>query len=93
MFRKWRAAPRTVVAVFPEIDAGVSLGKSPLCLSYEHVGQHSGAQYSNVISLTTPATPEEYAELKEELESLGYVLDVRKYKPMWNRNYKNKRAI
>jgi len=92
IFRKWRAAPRTVVALFPEIDAGTSLGGTKLCQSYEHVGQHGGAQYDHVIHLTKAATPGEYAGLKAELEQRGYVLAVRKHKPTQYRNYKNKKT-
>lgn len=93
IFRKWRAAPRTVVALFPEIEAGTSFGGTKLCQSYEHVGQHGGADYEYVIHMTTPTRPEEYADLKVELKQLGYILNVRKHKPTWNRHYKNKKAV
>jgi hypothetical protein len=50
-------------------------------LSYIHVGQHSEADFGwmNYCKL---ATPEQYADLKKELESMGYDLDIRK---RWNR--------
>lgn len=93
VFRKWRAAPHTVVALFPEIDAGLSRsGGAKLCQSYDHVGQHGGANYEHVIRLTTAAKPEEYADLKAELERRGYVLEVRKHKPTHRQNRKNKKA-
>lgn len=43
--------------------------------AYSHVGQHTSAspQYAEE---SRPATPEEYADLKAELESIGYNLDV-----------------
>jgi hypothetical protein len=43
--------------------------------AYSHVGQHSSAhpQYAKE---SRPASPEEYAPLKAELESLGYNLEV-----------------
>ena len=44
---------------------------------YAHVGQHSEADYDNVVNNSTLATPEEYADLKAELESIGYDLDVK----------------
>jgi hypothetical protein len=45
-------------------------------MSYEHVGQHSGAQYAGVIGMTSPASPQAYAALKRELEQIGYKLEV-----------------
>jgi len=66
VFRRWRAFDQTVIALFPEdVDRG-------FCSSFEHVGQHGDASYSGVIRQTTPATPEEYANLKRELESAPY---------------------
>jgi hypothetical protein len=76
VFRKWRAYPHEVIALFPEIEA-----RSGFCESYEHVGQHGGAQYEIVNRLTVPATPDEYASLKSELESIGYRLDVKLRRP------------
>ncbi|MFA5207098.1 MAG: DUF3008 family protein [Candidatus Paceibacterota bacterium] len=43
--------------------------------AYSHVGQHSSA-HPNYAKESRPATPEEYAPLKTELESLGYNLEV-----------------
>ena len=48
------------------------------CNSYQHVGQHGAAAYNGVVYKTVAATPEEYAPLKQELESIGYLLDVKK---------------
>ena len=73
VFRRWRAFGQTVIALFPEeVDRG-------FCSSFEHVGQHGSADYHGVIRKTTPATPEEYADLKKELESqpYNYVLHVK----------------
>ena len=58
--------------LFPDIPA--SPGH---CLSYERIGQHGAADYAGVIARTVRATPEDSASLKRELESLGYVLDVK----------------
>ena len=44
--------------------------------SYMHVGQHGSADIGIVYD-TELATTDEYADLKEELESIGYNLDVR----------------
>jgi len=53
--------------------------------SYMHVGQHSGADYDHVVRITTPATESEYANLLNELKSVGYN-DLRvmcKCRPNW----------
>jgi len=77
VFRKYRNndAPwyGDIVALFPEIPAYDSY-----CLCYQHVGQHGSADYSFVINITEPAKPEEYQDLKEELERIGYRLKIRK---------------
>lgn len=71
VFRRWRSFGQTVIALFPEdTDKG-------MCGSFEHVGQHGLADYTGVIRKTTPATPEEYADLKRELESAPYCYALR----------------
>lgn len=72
VFRKWRDGG-DVLALFPGVPAG-----RRLCSSYQHVGQHGGADYSSCISRTRPAKPGEYAELKRELEAIGYSLVVKR---------------
>lgn len=42
---------------------------------YSHVGQHTGV-HPQYAAESRPATPEEYAGLKAELESIGYNLEV-----------------
>jgi len=71
VFRKWPNGD--VLALFPEVPANT---RGNDCQSYAHVGQHSAADPAIVYS-TQPASPEEYAELKKELESIGYNLTVR----------------
>lgn len=63
IFRKWKDTGG-IIAFFPEIDEGYGL-----CCSYEHIGQHRAAAYPNN---TVLAKPEEYAALKQELESAPY---------------------
>lgn len=77
IFRKWPNG--NIIALFPE---EVENHKITLCNSYEHVGQHGLADPSYIISVTYPAKPEEYADLKKELENYGpedahYDLEVR----------------
>jgi hypothetical protein len=46
-------------------------------MSYMHVGQHGEASL-DFVRECKPATPEQYADLKNELENLvGYELDIR----------------
>jgi hypothetical protein len=56
-------------------------------LSYMHVGQHGEAciEFFNDCKL---ATEEEYKDLREELESIGYRLYIRS---RWNGNRKSQR--
>lgn len=70
IFRKWRAEPKSVIALFP-YEPG-SVGKPETCQSFEHMGQHGAADLAGVMSATRPATAEEFAALKRELESKPY---------------------
>ncbi len=77
VFRVWKGTSGAgfkgqVIALFPEEDEGHGF-----CNSYEHVGQHGSADYRLVISRTKPATPAEYEALRQELESIGYDLEIR----------------
>lgn len=76
VFRRWRGEPHTVIALFPDIQNGDPQDTNNV-LSYEHIGQHGGADYSGVIRRTVRATPREYRDLKAELEGLGYNLKVK----------------
>jgi hypothetical protein len=71
VFRKWSNGD--VIALFPEVPSDI-LGH--YCMSYMHVGQHGDAS-PMIVHDTKLAKPEEYAELKAELERIGYILDVR----------------
>jgi hypothetical protein len=71
VFRKYRDGD--IIALFPRIPWD-HYGHQ--CSSYMHVGQHSGADPSGVISQTKPATPEEYASLARELRGRGYRLKI-----------------
>jgi hypothetical protein len=71
IFRKWpENEGGDVIALFPTL-----LGTMDpyTCSSYERVGQHGAADPWEVITRTKSAKPDEYADLKEELEkSVGY---------------------
>jgi len=70
VFRKWRDG-FGIIALFPELPTDLY---GYYCESYEHVGQHGGADYFGVIMNTRPANSEESTDLYEELTSIGYVL-------------------
>lgn len=71
VFRKWKNGGE-IVALFPYEIQNVG----GYCLSYEHVGQHSDADYIHCIINSKPANESEYADLKAELEGIGYKLKV-----------------
>lgn len=73
VFRVWKGKDGDVIALFPEIPYDIYGSE---CLSYEHVGQHGAANYYHVLDRTRRAKPDEYVDLKEELEGRGYQLTV-----------------
>ena len=75
VFRKWTGKDfkGDIIALFPEIPAS---NDGYLCQSYEHIGQHGAADYNHCLTKTVPADQAEYADLKKELESIGYCLKV-----------------
>ena len=70
IFRMFNNEP---IALFPE-----ELGTIDpyTCSSYAHIGQHSSATLDLIIDRSRPATESEYADLKAELEAIGYELAV-----------------
>lgn len=67
VFRKFKQGG-DIIALFPE---QINHRNLTVC-SYMHVGQHSDADYTGVIAVTTPATESESAGLLAELKSIGY---------------------
>jgi hypothetical protein len=69
-----------ILATFPRlkekrfIDNGTKIGTFSL-MAYASLGQHTVSRH-DYHSTLPKATPEQYAPLKAELESLGYVLKV-----------------
>jgi len=59
--------------------------------SYQHVGQHSSADYNHCIKTSKPASEKDYADLKKELESIGYNINVVKKRnyDKYLKNYKS----
>jgi hypothetical protein len=73
IFRKDRKSGE-IYAIFPYIlcdfEGNVTV--------YQHIGQHSAGDLQHCIRTSSLAKEEEYKDLKSELESIGYKLDVRK---------------
>lgn len=46
--------------------------------TYQHIGQHSQGDLQHCIRTSVLAKEEEYRDLKSELESVGYKLDIKK---------------
>lgn len=82
IFRKFSNG--TVIAIFPDVlESCINL----TCSCYLHIGQHSGADYSWVVSITKPAKKEEYNDLFNELLTLGYddlVIRYRRSRKMYD---------
>lgn len=73
IFRKFKDGD--VIALFPTLPGTSNVYT---CMSYMRVGQHCPANISVYNGGTVLANESEYAPLAKELESIGYVLDVRK---------------
>lgn len=69
IFRKF--AGGDILALFPYEKQA-----NNFCLSYMHTGQHGPAHYLSMIMNSRPAKPEEYNDLFQELQSIGYDLKV-----------------
>jgi len=69
VYRRWNNGD--IIALFPELPSDY---QGWYCDSYEHIGQHGGADYYAVIQATRPVSVEDAAPLARELERIGYVL-------------------
>lgn len=66
-----------VVAVFPQLKYNRKLYGERMLVCYAHIGQHSSCVKDWAYDKNRPlATPQQYAELKKELENIGYKLKV-----------------
>lgn len=70
IFRKWEDGQ--IIALFPSEFFDL---ERKFINSYMHIEQHGGAS-PELIAELEPASPDEYKDLKEELESIGYELDI-----------------
>ncbi len=70
IFRKFNDGD--IIALFPDLVGDIN---NRYCLSYQHMGQH-GSAAPELVYVTKLATEDEYRELKEELERIGYKLKI-----------------
>jgi hypothetical protein len=76
VFRRWpKSQGGGIIALFPDIPSDLA---GRYCLSFEHVGQHGGADYQGLIRITRPVREgsEELENLKDELQGRGYNLKI-----------------
>ncbi len=85
IFRKFKDRG-DIVALFP-YELNYPNGG---CESYQTIGQHGAADYRHCIDISVPATPQEYAPLKRELEQIGYELKVQKRATQWAQRMMNR---
>lgn len=77
IFRKYVTRDgNEVIALFPSLS-GTNCAST--CSSFMHVGQHGSADPWGVMRDTKRATPDEYADLKRELESAPYGYRLKVY--------------
>ena len=64
-----------VIALFPKLLTGQDNQGNQFIMSYMHIGQHGDAS-DDLIDELSPETANEYSDLKTELTSIGYELEV-----------------
>ncbi len=64
-----------VLAVFPKQKYGFNGYRNDNVICYSHIGQHSACAHEYYKSKLL-ANENEYADLKEELKSVGYNLEI-----------------
>lgn len=72
IFRKFEEGD--IIALMPN-DSWIDGGGEILITSYQHHGQHSGAS-AKLLKELNECSEEEYRDLKEELEDIGYRVKV-----------------
>jgi hypothetical protein len=87
VFRVWETGE--VLALFSGIPTDE---RGFLCESYLHIGQHGSADFGHCVQYSRLAKPSEYADLKKELERIGYKLNVVKKETPRHRYLRKLRA-
>lgn len=94
LFRISSNDKKDVYALFPTLPGTY---ERHTCTCYQHVGQHSSADYNWCIASSRPATPEEYSDLLKELTQIyddsELVVYQRETPKMRNERYESLRRI
>lgn len=72
VFRRYRKEG-DIIAILLDVAANPGY-----VVCYQHIGQHGEGKYWGIMADSRRAAPEEYAQLKKELEQIGYIVHVRK---------------
>jgi hypothetical protein len=75
IFRKDKDGAKDCFALFPELPSDIH---GHFATAFQHIGQHCSADYHGCIANSVPATPDEYADLHDELVGRGYEMKIRR---------------
>ena len=78
----------SVLAVFPDV---IENRHGNMCC-YSHVGQHSSCS-PGYLKKCKPAEPDEYQDLKRELEGIGYTLKIVCHIPFRRRQTAKRQSV
>ena len=77
IFRTWpKSKGGDTIALFPTVPEDAH---GRFCMSYQHIGQHGGADMGFVATVARQATRAEAAELRRELEAAPYHYRLKRY--------------
>lgn len=88
IFRKFKDNG-DVIALFPQVAFNENYYND--CESYMRIGQHGPCSISNIASITSAASAQEYKSLFNELVSIGYD-DLKIFKKINYADYKARKA-
>jgi hypothetical protein len=77
LFRITKGDARKEVVAVLSTPGAVTFDSRGMATCYVHAGQHGECHVAWYLQRTRKAKPEEFAKLKLELESIGYVLTLR----------------
>ncbi|MHC4301892.1 MAG: hypothetical protein ACYS7Y_31910 [Planctomycetota bacterium] len=85
----WEDDGEDVFAVFPGVAGSVCFAGDATC--YASVGQHGAADLELCNGFREVTDPDDYADLKRELETIGYVLRIVSKDRMLDAGYRDQR--
>ena len=72
----YKEGHKSVLAVFPNELYNERLYGKTMLTGYVHIGQHTSV-HKDYLKGRRKATEQEYSDLKQELESIGYNLEIK----------------